>query len=489
MRRALAWSVAAAACAALGACSLAPAYHKPDLTLPPAFKEAPASAGAWAPAKPADDVLQRGAWWKSYGDPLLDSLEGQIDASNPTLAQALARYDQAKDLVGEAAASLFPTIGAVAQPTTNRQSNERPLRPPGSGADQYDANAAYLSGSYELDFWGRIRNLVASGQAQAQAGAADLATLRLSLEATLADDYIQLRSLDDEAAVLNDSVTAYGRAEQLTRDRYEGGAGTKLDLTRAQTQLASAKAQAADIAGQRALYEHAIATLAGQAASGLSIPAASLRLTLPTMPAGVPATLLQRRPDIAAAERRAAAANAQIGVARAAFFPTISIGALLGYQNAGQAGLFSAGNTYWTLGPNAALTLFNGGYRRAVDAAANAQFQQASAAYRAQVLQAIQDVEDNLALLHTLADEADQQALAVQAASQTEALALTRYREGAVNYLEVTTAQEANLQSKQAALSVQARRLQASVNLIKALGGGWDSADLPRPPPLTASLF
>jgi len=485
MRRVFAQGALATAAAALSACSLAPAYTKPDMTLPATYKD----VGPWAPATPADDVLKRGAWWKAYGDPQLDTLESQVDASNPTLAQAVARYDQAADLVNEAASALFPAIGATANPTTNRQSNERPLRTVGQGSDQYDANSVFLSGSYELDFWGRIRNLVASGRDQAQASAADLATIRLSLETSLADDYVQLRNLDNQAAVLDDSVKAYQRALQLTQDRYEGGAGTKLDLTRAQTQLASARAQAADVAGQRAVIEHAVATLAGQPASSLSIAPKAEQMTLPTIPAGVPATLLQRRPDIAAAERRAASANAQIGVARAAFFPTISISALIGYQNSGQAGLINAGNTYWTLGPNAALTLFNGGYRRAVDAAAKAQFEQASASYRAQVLQAIQDVEDNLALLNTLATEEDQQNAAVQSAQQTEDLALIRYREGAVNYLEVTTAQQADLEAKQAQQSVEARRLQASVNLIKALGGGWDASDLPKPPPLTAALF
>jgi NodT family efflux transporter outer membrane factor (OMF) lipoprotein len=432
--------------------------------------------------------LQRGAWWTAYGDPLLDRLESQIDSDNPNLAQALARYDQAQALVGEAAAPLFPTVGVAAAPSTNRQSNQRPLRT-SPASDQYDANSLYLASNYEFDFWGRIRNLVAEGKAQAQASAADLATVRLSLETQLANEYVQLRGLDAQAAVLADSVQAYQRALQLTQDRYEGGAGTRLDVTRAQTQLASARAQAADVAGQRAQYEHAVATLAGQTASSLSIPPDPLHLALPTIPTGVPSTLLQRRPDIAAAERRAAAANARIGVTRAAFFPVISLGALAGYQNAGQAGLISAGDTYWTLGPSAVLTLFDGGYRRAADAAAKAQFRQASAAYRAQVLQAFQEVEDNLALLNHLAAEGEQQDAAVRAASQTEDLALVRYREGAVNYLEVAVAQEADLQAKQAALSVQTRRLQASIGLIKALGGGWDVSDLPRPPSAGAGVL
>lgn len=464
----------------LGACSFAPAYHKPDLTLPIAYKEA--VAGPWVRATPADNVLQRGGWWKAYGDPLLDRLEYQIDTSNPTLAEAVARYDQARAVVGEASSALFPNIAATASPSTNRQSNERPTRTPGSAQNQYDANSLYLASNYEIDFWGRIRNLVAEGKALAQASAADLATVRLSLETELADDYIQLRALDAQTAVLNDSVQDYQRALRLTQDRYEGGASTKLDVTRAQTQLDSTQAQAEDVAGQRAAYEHAVATLAGQTASSLSIPPEPLHLIVPTIPTGAPSTLLQRRPDVSAAERRAAAANAQIGVARAAFFPVISLGALLGYQNAGQAGLLSAGNTFWTLGPSATLPLFDGGYRRAADAAAKAQFLQATAAYRAQVLQAFQDVEDNLALLNHLAKEDEEQTAAVAAATQTEDLALIRYRQGAVNYLEVVTAQEANLQAKQAALSVQARRLRASVGLINALGGGWQAADRANPP-------
>ena len=462
---------------ALGACSFAPEYRKPDVTLPTAFKE----AGPWAPAAPADGLLKRGAWWTAYGDPLLDGLEAQLDTDNPDLAQAAARYDQARAVLGEAASALVPSLGVAANPAANRESNERPLRTLGAGPDYYNANSLYATSNYELDFWGRIRNQIAAGKAQAQASAADLATARLSLQTELADDYIALRGLDAQAAVLADSVQAYQRALQLTQDRYEGGAGTKLDLTRAQTQLDTTRAQAADVAGQRALYEHAVATLAGQTASSLSIAPAPVNLTLPTIPSGLPSTLLQRRPDVAAAERRAAAANAQIGVARAAFFPVISLSALAGFQNTGQSNLISAGNSYWTLGPTAALTLLDGGYRKSVNAAAKAQYQQASAAYRAQVLQAFQDVEDNLALLNHLAVESDQEEAAAKAASQTEDLALIRYKEGAVNYLEVVTAQEADLQAKEAALSVRTRRLQAGVGLIKALGGGWESSDLPNP--------
>ena len=451
---------------------MAPAYTQPTMTLPPSFKE----LGPWTPAAPADG-LSKGDWWRAYGDPLLTSLEARIDSDNPSLAEAAARYDQARALARQAAAAQLPSVSLNAAPNFNRQSDDRPLRTAGSGADEYPSNSLYAVFGYELDVWGRVRNQVNAGKAQAQASAADLETVRLSLQAELANDYIQLRGMDAQAAMLTDSVQAYARALQLAQDRYEGGAGTSLDVGRARTQLDSTRAQASNVAGQRALLEHAIASLTGQLASGFSIaPAAPLNLALPTIPTGVPSTLLQRRPDIAAAERRAAAANAQIGVARAAFFPVISLGALVGYQNAGQAGLFNAGNTYWTLGPSAALSVFDGGLRQGQAAAANAQFQQASAAYRGQVLRAFQDVEDNLALLNDLAEQARQQDAAVQAAMRTEDLALIRYRAGAVNFLEVVTAQQADLQAKQALLTVQTRRLQASVGLIKALGGGWTAA-------------
>jgi NodT family efflux transporter outer membrane factor (OMF) lipoprotein len=468
MRKLALVGVAGAALIGSAGCSLAPAYHAPAMTLPTGFKE----IGPWTQAAPAD-ALKKGAWWQAFGDPLLNDLEAKIDTDNPTLAQAAARYQQARAYAREAAAPQYPSAGVSASPTTNRESNNRPLRTVGTGPDQYTADTLGATIGYEIDFWGQLRNQALAAKNQAQASAADLETARLGLEAELADDYIQLRGLDAQAVMLADSVKAYQRAEQLTQDRYEGGVGTSLDVSRAQTQLESTRARQSDIAGQRALYEHAIASLTGQAASSFSIAPTTLNLSAPAVPTGLPSTLLQRRPDIAAAERRAAAANAQIGVARAAFFPNISLTAQAGYQNTGQANLLSAGNSFWTLGPTAALTLLDGGYRRAQLAATKAQFQEASAAYRAQVLRAFQDVEDDLALLNTLSTESRDQDAAVRAASRTEALALIRYREGAVNYLEVVTAQEADLQAKQVALTVDTRRLQACVSLIRALGGGW----------------
>jgi NodT family efflux transporter outer membrane factor (OMF) lipoprotein len=470
MARLAGLSIAAAALALAG-CSLAPAYAPPAVDIPLAYKE----AGPWTPAAPAD-AAPRGGWWTVYGDPVLDGLQAELAGANASLASAVARHDQARALAAQAGAALLPEIDATGALQTNRQSYTRPTRVGGAGPTYYDNDQIGLSVGYELDLWGRLRNLAAASRAQEQASAADLRSAELSLRAELANDYMALRGADAQLRLLKDTVAAYARAYDLTSTLHEGGASSGLDVGRAETQLRTARAQIPDLQAQRALYEHAIAVLAGKEASGFSIAATDAAPAAPTVPVSAPSVLLQRRPDIAAAERRAAAANAQIGVARAAFFPTITLGLSGGYQSSGGVNLLSAPNSLWTLGPGVTAPVFDAGRRKATDDLAHAQFAQASADYRQTVLVAFQGVEDQLALNNRLAQEAQEQALAVAAARKTQDLALTRYRLGAAAYLEVVTAQTAALQVEQQALAVQTRRLQASVNLVRALGGGWEDA-------------
>lgn len=457
----------------LAGCNLAPAYAPPSLTLPTTYKE----VGPWTEAQP-NDAAPRGAWWAAFDDTALDDLEARLNASNPTLSAALAAYDQARAFAAEASSALVPTVTASDSNTYNRQSDNRPLR----GANQPNEYAANTFGGqidYEFDFWGRVRNLVAAGEAQAQATAADLATAQLELQVELAADYVTLRGLDAQGQLLINTVSAYQRALDLTQARHTGGVASGLDVDRAATQLSAAKAQISDLAAQRALYEHAIASLVGQPASSFAIPPHAGRRLIPNAPPGLPSTLIQRRPDIAAAERRAFAANRQIGVARAAYFPTITLDADAGFQNTGGQSLLIAPNTFWTIGPQLALTLFDGGRRKAVVAVSKAAFLLASANYRATVLTAFQQVEDQLALANHFASEEIDESAAVKSSEATTNLSLIRYREGATNYLDVVTAQTAELQAEQTLLNLQTRRQQASINLVRALGGGWTADDLP----------
>ena len=466
-------ATAIAACWLLSACSLAPDYKVPETQAVPSYKE----NGIWTTGTP-EDALPRGAWWTLYHDATLNDLESKIETANPSLAQAMARYDAAQGFLEEFRSDLFPTVTAGGHADTVKQSANRPLR----GASQptyYGDDLAGATFSWDLDLWGRVRNEVAAGKAEAQSSFADLQAVRLSLQAQLANDYLALRGLDAQTSLLRDTTGVYQKALDLTNYRHGKGIASGLDVSRAQTQFSDAEAQLSDVLARRALLEHAIASLVGTPASNFSIPVAMIDFRIPNVPTGIPSTLLQRRPDVAAAERRVAATNAGIGVARAAFFPDISLSALAGFQNTGNDGLFSAPNAFWSLGPSMALTVFDAGQHEGELAVAKAENASAAAAYRAAVLGAFQEVEDNLALLNRLADEASAQKTSETAATRTADLALALYRNGALSFLDVVVAQTTALQAQQATISIQTRRLQASVNLIRAIGGGWTDRELP----------
>jgi NodT family efflux transporter outer membrane factor (OMF) lipoprotein len=457
--------------AGLGGCSLAPTYHKPTIAIPAAFKE---NSGIWQAAQPSDQ-LPRGDWWSIYGSDTLNGLEAQLNQANPTLATMLGRYDSARAFESQLSSGLFPQVGVQASPGHDRQSANRVFRGRNQ-PNESDNNELSFSAGYELDLWGRVRNEVAAGRAQAQAADADMASVTLSLQAQLADVYIQLQGYDIQARILDDSIKAYQQALNLTQARFAGEIASQLDVARAKAQLDDAQAQASEVSAQRALAEHAIASLIGQPASSFSLPVAPVSLQVPAIPLSVPSTLLQRRPDIAAAERRTFAANAEIGVARAAFFPSLSINAVAGWQNTNNGSLLTAANRFWALGPLAALPLFDGGLRKAQERQAKANLDIAASEYRSLVLSAFQHVEDNLSLLNHLGREAQQENDAAAAAQQAQDIATHRYSEGIVNYLEVVTAQTATLTAERTTEQVRTRQLQASVDLIRALGGGWDGA-------------
>ena len=454
----------------LGACSLAPPLKTPDVPTADAYKE----TGPWTQAQPADR-LPRDSWWTLYESAELDELQKRLIAGNPTLAAALANYAQAKALADQARAGLFPTLGLSAGVARNRDSLNRPLRLP-TGATYYDTNSLGGSVSYELDLWGQIRNEVAAGEANAAASAADLENARLSLIAQLVDDYVQVRSLDRDSAILDETVQAYTRAVSLTQQRHDAGIAPGLDVSQAQTQLDVARSQASQMLAQRALMEHAIAALLGESASTFSIRPEIVDIKLPQIPTGVPATLLQRRPDIAGAQRRMIAANANIGVARAAYFPTLTLGAQGGFQSTSYGNLLTAPSAFWAVGPNALLTLFDGGLRKAQVAQARAMFDASAAYYRSTVVGAFQQVEDSLATLNHYHDAVVDEKAAVDAAQRTLDFSLALYKQGATDYLTVVTSQTTLLQTQLQALNLDTLQLTASVDLIRALGGGWEDS-------------
>jgi len=449
----------------LGGCSLVPPPPALSSAVPDHFAEVPP---AWTEAVPADRA-PRGAWWQAFADPVLDDLETRAAAASPTLSAALARRDAARAVLGQAAAAEVPEIDAGASAARDRLAQDRPLST--GTAPTYNDYRVGAQLSYEVDLWGQVRATVTAARAEAMASEADLSSVRLSLQAAVADAYVRLRGLDAQADLLRRAVDAYTRALELTRRRHEGGVASGLDENRARTVLGNARAQVAEIASQRAVTEHELAALIGANASAFHLAPAARVVDAPAVPVGTPATLLQRRPDVAAAERRVIEANAQIGAARAALFPAITLGLSGGYETTG-ASLISAPNTFWALGPlGLSLPLFDAGKRRAAVQQSRAQLDGAAAAYRTTVLTAFREVEDALASARELAREADEQRAAAQAAAATSDLSFTRYREGAADYFEVVTAQTDALNAQRALLAVETRRAQASVAIVKALGG------------------
>jgi len=451
----------------LTGCSLIPDYIKPTPPVVEAFKE----DGPWRLAHPADQ-MPRGNWWMGFKDPILDSLEARLDSSSLELAAALSRHDQAEALFAGQSARELPEVDLGGAFTTNRQSANRPLR----GINQpnvYGATTIQAGLNYELDLWGRVRSAVASAQGLAEASAADVESVRLSLHAQLANSYIQLRGLDSQILLLTDSIAAYERQAVLVGHLHDEGVVSGLDVARSQTLLEETRAQKTHAQSLRALNEHAIAVLLGESASSFTVTPAPLVAVYPDVPVTVPSAVLQRRPDVASAERRLMSANADIGVARAAFYPTLYLGAEGGFQNLGGANLVSTPNSFWSLGPLAFFSIFDAGRREAVVRQATARTQEVTALYKATVLNAFKEVEDNLSLLHYLGEENESQTRATQAARHTYDLAMNRYREGAVSYLEVIDAENAKLRTEQAQLSIVIQRMQADVGLVRAIGGDW----------------
>ncbi|WP_321807187.1 efflux transporter outer membrane subunit [Burkholderia sp. BCC1993] len=477
--RPLSAAVAVATAVLLAGCAVGPDYHRPDTSIPAAFKEAPAG---WKVAQPADRT-DRGPWWSVYHDPQLDALVGKLNASNQTIAQSAAAYRQARALVAEARAAYFPTVGLTASGSrsrTGRASTSSSASGFGSSSSISNSYSVGLDASWEPDLWGKVSRTVSAQRAGEAAAAADLANARLSQQALLAQTYFQLRTADALQKLLDDTVKSYGESLKLTQNQYAQGVAARADVIQAQTQLQSAQAAAIDNGVARAQYEHAIATLIGEPASTFSLAPNPLAAEPPITPVDVPSALLERRPDIAAAERRAAAANEQIGVAIAAFFPTLTLSATGGFQSSVWSQLFTLPARFWTVGPQLAATLFDAGLRAAQTDAARATYDQDVAAYRLAVLTAFQDVEDNLASQRILAQEVDVQRQAVDSAQHALAIVTNQYKAGTVAYLNVLTAQTTAFTAQQKLATIAGQRMVSSVGLVKALGGGWDASDMAR---------
>ncbi len=458
----------AAATATLAACAVGPEYQRPSAAAPAAFKEAPQAEAGWFPAAPAD-ALDRGAWWQLFGDAELNTLLPQVEVSNQNVAAAVAAYAQARALVDQQRATLFPSVDATGGAT----------RSGGRGSTTAGGNRfqAGVTASWAPDIWGGLRRGVEGAQASAQASAADLAAARLSAQGELATNYFALRSTDAQIALTRASVEGYERSLKITQDRYAAAIAAKTDVLQAQSQLDSARASLSTLQSQRAQLEHAIAVLIGKAPADFSLPAATWTSSVPAVPLALPSELLQRRPDIAAAERDVAAANAQIGVQRSAYFPSLSLSGSIGQSASRVADLFGASTSLWSLGVSVAQTVFDAGATRARVAGAEAARDAAVARYRQTVLSAFQTVEDQLAALHYLGEQAGLRASASAAADLIEQQQLNRYKQGLVAYTDVVTAQVAAQNARSTLTQLAASRQAAAIALIQALGGGWKQGD------------
>lgn len=464
-----------------------PDYNRPAYSAPAAYSEtgAPSVApppnpanGTWKPASPSDGML-KGNWWEIYHDPTLNRLEERVAQNNPALRQAMETYLAARDQVASVRSTLFPTLSLAPSVTHYKDSLNRPLVTSTTPSSYNDLILAG-QGSWEPDFWGRIRRNIEAARETAQANAADTANIDLSLQAELATDYFQLRGLDAQIRILRATVADLERQLDLTQQRLKGGVATDVDVAQAQTQLEAVRAQLVDVGVARSQFEHAIGTIAAYNLSDFRIPYAPLDLTLPTVPLGVPSQLLERRPDIAEAERLTAAANARIGIAISAYYPTISLGGTGGFESTHGGTWIQGPSALWSLGAQATELLFDAGQRHALTEQARHQYEAQAAAYKNTVFLAFQDVEDNLSQLRILDQETSVEQRAVASAQHSLDLSSQRYKGGATSYLEVLTAETALLNNQRTLSDLQTRQFSASVQLVRALGGGWDVTQLPK---------
>lgn len=477
-----------AALALLTGCKpVGPNYKKPVFTAPATYKEGGAPSvtpppspegGSWKPADPSDGML-RGKWWEVYSDAQLNQLEDRIETSNPQLKQATENYLAARDQIAVVRANLYPSLSIDPSLTHSRQSRHRPLATQTSKTSYNDLLLS-AQGGWEPDFWGRIRRNVETARATSQADAADLANVNLSLQAELAADYFQLRGLDSQVALLKRTVSDLERQLDLTQRRLKGGVATDVDVAQAQTQLETVRAQLVDVGVARSQFEHAIGTIATQDITKFSIPFSPLDLPLPKIPLGVPSQMLERRPDIAAQERLTAAANARIGVAIAAYYPTFNLSGTGGFESTHGGTWLQGPSALWSLGAQATQILFDAGQRHAITDQARHAYEAQAAAYKNTIYLAFEDVENNLSQLRILDEETAVEQRAVASAQHALDLSNSRYKGGTTSYLEVLTAETALISNQRTLTDLQARQFAASVQLVRALGGGWDSTQLPK---------